>query len=90
MRETWEGYATIDPAYTALGVQRGELDARLLGDFIVAIGQTDIIDPASGLHESWVHGPRELGRGYWSVDTGKYTSGPRCAAACADAIAGAA
>ncbi|MFQ6547357.1 FAD-dependent oxidoreductase [Aestuariibius sp. 2305UL40-4] len=90
MRETWEGYATLDPAYGVLGALAGRLEARLVGDFIVAAGQTDIVDPASGLHERWVQGPRELGRGYWSVDTGKYTSAPRCAATCADAIAGAA
>lgn len=88
MRQTWAGYATIDPAYEALLDPQTQLKARLIGDFIVANGQSDIIDPASKLHERWVHGPRALGDGYWSIDTGKYSSAPRCAAQCVDAILG--
>jgi hypothetical protein len=86
IRDTWQGYATIDPDYGALLDLPEPISARLIGDFIVATGRSDIIDPTSLLHERWVHGPRKLGDGYWSVDTGKYTSAPRCAAQCVDAI----
>jgi hypothetical protein len=88
IRETWAGYATIDPAYEALLTPKSPLKARLIGDFIVANGQSDIVDPVSKLHERWVHGPRALNDGYWSVDTGKYTSAPRYAAQCVNTILG--
>jgi hypothetical protein len=88
MRETWAGYATIDSAYKPLAEIEQKFQARLIGDFIVARGQTDIVHQESELHERWGHIPRELARGYWSIDTGKYTSAPRCASQCVAAIIG--
>jgi hypothetical protein len=86
MRQTWKGYATIDPDFLRLLNLSEPLNARLVGDFIVATGKSDIVDPQSQLHERWLHGPRMLAPGYWSIDTGKYTSAPRCAVQCVDAI----
>lgn len=85
---TWQGYAAIDPAYG--DVLRGAdwRKARLAGDFIAARARTDIDDPASLLHKRNDHGPTELAQGYWTVETGKYTSAARCADECARKILG--
>jgi len=88
MRDTWAGYAGIDPDYRPLAALNSPLRSRLIGDFIVAKGHTDIVDASSQLHERYTHGPRELAPGYWSIDTGKYSSAPRCAAQCVAAILG--
>ena len=86
MRKTWKGYATIDPAYRRLGELSSPLGGRLIGDLIIAKGRSDIDDPLSGLHRRDDHGPRELSEGYWSIETGKYTSTARCAVQCVEAI----
>ncbi len=59
------------------------------GGVIVAWGETDIDDPASGLHERHAIGPRSHGR-YHSVDTGKLTMAPRFGKLAADRILAAA
>lgn len=87
-RATWQGYSEIDPDYKSLATCRLPLKSRLIGDFIVAKGHSDIVDVESQLHKRHTHGPRELGRKYWSVDTGKYSSAPRCAAQCVAAVLG--
>ena len=86
MQETWAGYATIDPAYKTLAHLPTCPDGQLVGGFIVARGESDITFPDSQLHERWGHRHYELAKGYWSLDSGKYTSVPRCAADCANAI----
>lgn len=82
MRRTWEGCASLAPSIGKLAELPSPLPARLIGDFIMAKGQSDIEDPMSGLHSRSSHGATELSRGYWSIETGKYTSAPRCATEC--------
>lgn len=81
-RATWKGYASIDPSIKCLETAVGPLDVELKGDFIMAKGKSDIDDPKSQLHERRDHGPIELEKGYWTIETGKYTSSPRCAIEC--------
>lgn len=88
IRDSWAGYARMDPAYLMLARTAPFDEATLVGDYIVASGETDITDTASRLHERRVPGAIALAPGYWSLDTGKYTSAPRCAQTCADAIIG--
>jgi len=59
--------------------------ADVLGGAIYALGQTDITDPLSGLHQRWNIGPRSVGR-YHSVDTGKYSLAPMFAKRIVDRI----
>lgn len=82
MRRTWQGCATFAPALNKLAAIDSPLPAELVGDFIIAKGHSDIDDPASGLHRRSDHGPARLARGYWSIETGKYVSAPRCASDC--------
>lgn len=86
IHDTYAGYASIDPAYSALSQPHVCDKAELMGDYIVARGHSDIVDPHSILHERRGHGPKELAPGYFSVDTGKYTSAPRCAVETVDAL----
>ncbi len=88
MRDTWRGYAAIDPAYRRLETLASPVDGRLVGDYIVARGASDIGDPDSELHQRSTHGPSELAGGYWTVETGKYTSAPRCAVDCVGLVLG--
>ncbi|WP_162932969.1 FAD-dependent oxidoreductase [Roseovarius sp. EL26] len=86
-RKTWGGYSTIDPTYKKLeNAIEFPVKTKLIGDFIMARGQTDISDPSSMLHQRYDHGPSELSKGYWSIETGKYTSTARCAVQCVEAI----
>ena len=87
-RDTWSGFATVDPDYRRLCALAAPIDVDILGDYILAKGASDIDDPASRLHQRQDHGPKRLAPGYWSVETGKYTSAPRCAMQCIDAILG--
>ncbi|WP_319532673.1 FAD-dependent oxidoreductase [uncultured Cohaesibacter sp.] len=88
MLKTWEGYASMDPAFKALVDGKPFADATIVGDFIAARAKTDIQDPKSKLHERHGYGAVELAPGYWSVETGKYTSAPRCADACSRMVLG--
>lgn len=81
---TWAGYATIDPHYSRLDKKRFAGNARLMGDYIMAKGKSDIDDASSELHKRVGLGPRQLDKGYWTVETGKFTSAPRCAAECVE------
>lgn len=60
-------------------VVRG-LEPVVDGGAIYALGETDIDDPRSRLHERSAVGPVTLRPGYHSVDTGKYTLAPLFAA----------
>lgn len=88
MRRTFEGCATFAPVLRRLASLPSPLPARIVGDYIIAKGRSDIDDPDSELHRRSDHGVRELARGYWSIETGKYTSAPRCALECVDASLG--
>ncbi|WP_170314862.1 FAD-dependent oxidoreductase [Aquibium carbonis] len=88
MRGTFEGCATFAPVFRRLAALPSPLPARIVGDFIIAKGRSDIDDPGSELHRRSDHGVRELAPGYWSIETGKYTSAPRCAIECVDASLG--
>lgn len=90
IQQTWRGCARFDPAYLDLLASADWRQARIVGDYIAAKAVSDIDDPASRLHERMDHGPAELAPGYWSVETGKYTSTARCADTCARRILGAA
>jgi len=88
MRRTFEGCATFAPVFRRLAALPSPLPARIVGDYIIAKGCSDIDDPGSGLHQRSDHGVREISPGYWSIETGKYTSAPRCAIECVDASLG--
>jgi glycine/D-amino acid oxidase-like deaminating enzyme len=62
------------------------VDCTVRGGVIVAWGQTDIDDPASGLHRRSEIGVTSTGH-YHSVDPGKLTMAPYFADVCADRIA---
>jgi hypothetical protein len=57
------------------------------GGIIYALGDTDVDDPESRLHERYSVGPRSFGR-YHTVNTGKYTLAPMFARQTADRITG--
>jgi hypothetical protein len=57
------------------------------GGIIYALGDTDVNDPESRLHERYSVGPRSFGR-YHTVNTGKYTLAPMFAKQTADRIMG--
>lgn len=63
-------------------------DVTVKGGVIVAFGQSDIVDPTSGLHQRYEIGVSTTGN-YHSVDPGKLTLAPYFADAVADRIAGA-
>ncbi|WP_114010665.1 FAD-dependent oxidoreductase [Cohaesibacter intestini] len=84
--KTWQGYATIDPTFKTLLETQPISKARIVGDYIAAKAKTDIQDPNSRLHERHGYGAMQLAPGYWSVETGKYTSAARCAEDCVRAI----
>jgi hypothetical protein len=84
MSRTWQGCASFAPALGTLAALATPPAADLVGDFIIAKGRSDIHDPESGLHQRSDHGPARLARGYWSIETGKYVSAPRCAMECVE------
>ena len=88
MRRTFEGCASFAPVFRRLAALPSPLPARIVGDYIIAKGWSDIDDPDSELHRRSDHGVRQLASGYWSIETGKYTSSPRCAIECVDASLG--
>jgi hypothetical protein len=71
-RAAIDGLAHIVPALADFEVEA--IDAGV----IAAWGETDIDDPASGLHERHAIGPRAHD-GWVSIDTGKLTTAPRFA-----------
>lgn len=79
MRRTFEGCAGFAPALASLVGLPAPLPARIIGDYIIAKGWSDIVDLRSELHKRSDHGVQQLGPGYVSIETGKYTSAPRCA-----------
>ena len=77
------GLAAIVPAVARL---RADADcASTKGGVIFAWGETDIDDPASGLHERHAIGTRSS-EGYHSIDTGKLTTAPLFARVAADRV----
>lgn len=85
-RRTIEGLATLCPAVR--GVVDPDDPALVIdGGAIFALGQTDIDDPASTLHERSAVGLIAARDGHHSVDTGKYTLAPWLAATLADRLA---
>jgi FAD dependent oxidoreductase len=60
--------------------------ADLAGGFITAQGKTDIDDRKSELHRRTNIGPLGFGDGYFSLETGKYTTAPLFAIDCANMI----
>jgi hypothetical protein len=85
MRENiLDGLRNIVPAIGRLTPQTVECCSVKAG-IIVAWGQTDILDPASELHQRHDIGPRSCGR-YHTVDTGKLTMAPLFGKMVADRI----
>jgi hypothetical protein len=69
------------------GMSDAVADCEVKGGIIYALGDTDIHDPASRLHERHSVGPRSFGH-YHTVNTGKYTLAPLFAMRLADRIMG--
>ncbi len=85
-RSILAGLSGVIPALAELAPAGPDaLDVR--GGVIFATGQTDIDDPASGLHLRSDIGPRSFDR-YHSIDTGKLTMAPLFAKMTADRIRG--
>lgn len=84
-----QSFAALSRLVPDLGVlPRGALDrATVRGGVIVARGESDIIDPGSGLHRRHEIGIESHGT-YHSIDTGKYTMAPLFARVIADRICG--
>jgi len=80
-----QGLSQIMPGLGRMPVS--EADCEVKGGIIYALGDTDINDPASRLHERHSVGPRSFGR-YHTVNTGKYTLAPMFAMRMADRIMG--
>ena len=80
-RLTLAGLTDVMPAVSLLEPDKVEVS----GGIIFALGETDIDDPASRLHERWEVGVRTEGW-YHSVDTGKYTTAPLFAVEAADSV----
>jgi hypothetical protein len=82
--ETISALARICPAVGNLeAIAGGEIVVN--GGSIFALGQTDIDDPGSQLHERWDTGIDVRGA-YLSVDTSKFTLGPAMAVQTADRV----
>jgi hypothetical protein len=75
------GLATVVPSVAGLPRH----SAALGGGVIFAWGETDIDDPASGLHERHQIGTRSV-EGYHSIDTGKLTMAPVFGRAAAERV----
>jgi glycine/D-amino acid oxidase-like deaminating enzyme len=83
-RDTLAALAALVPALQRLP-RAAVQDAIVRGGIIVARGETDIVDPKSGLHRRYEIGVESHGR-YHSIDTGKYTMAPLFARQVADRI----
>ncbi|MEM9144899.1 MAG: FAD-dependent oxidoreductase [Pseudomonadota bacterium] len=86
--QTWRGMASQDPAFAAMAGRADPEALTVIGDYIIAKGRSDILDPESRLHQRQDHGPIRLAKGYWSIETGKYSSAAPCAIDCVDALLG--
>lgn len=74
--ESREAWSAMSPAFARLDTREADVDYR--GGIILASGRTDVHDPASALHSRVEVGIHQVGD-YFSVNTGKYTLGPRLA-----------
>ena len=83
-RDTLAALAALVPALKRLP-SAAVHDAVVRGGIIVARGETDIVDPKSGLHRRYEIGVESHGR-YHSIDTGKYTMAPLFARQVADRV----
>ncbi|WGW03329.1 FAD-dependent oxidoreductase [Tropicibacter oceani] len=72
-RQALQGLATLMPGVAALQDQAAR--SRIGGGFIMAVGNTDIDDRASGLHERHQIGVEGSGR-WLSISTGKFCTAP--------------
>lgn len=86
--QTWRGLATQDSRFSGIAHDVDPDKLTIVGDYIIAKGRSDILDPNSRLHQRQDHGPIRLADGYWSVETGKYSSAAPCAIQCVDAVLG--
>lgn len=84
---TFAGLSDIVPAIGALAEKHWQ-NCAVRGGIIFALGDTDISDPTSYLHQRHAVGPATHGA-YHSVDTGKLTLAPLFAVEVADRILGA-
>lgn len=85
-RRTIAGLATLCPAARGV-VDPGDPALVIDGGAIFALGETDIDDPASALHERSAVGLVAARDGHHSVDTGKYVLAPWLAVTLADRLA---
>ena len=83
-RDTLDALGALVPALKRLP-RAAVQDAVVRGGIIVARGETDIVDPKSGLHRRYEIGVESHGR-YHSIDTGKYTMAPLFARHVADRV----
>jgi glycine/D-amino acid oxidase-like deaminating enzyme len=83
-RDAVDALATLIPALGRIP-HAAVQDAVVRGGIIVARGETDIVDPKSGLHRRYEIGVESHGR-YHSIDIGKYTMAPLFARHVADRI----
>jgi len=81
------GLGDVLPSLGALAVTHAARSV-VRGGVIFALGDSDLADPASRLHQRHDVGPRSVGT-YHSIDTGKLTLAPLFATAVADRIEGA-
>ena len=84
LRGTLNAMAEFVPSLRGLDGD-GLQDVTVKGGVIVAWGETDIYDPASGLHQRFAIGVTSMGR-YHSIDPGKLTMAPHFAEVCAARI----
>lgn len=84
--ETTRGLVEVIPGIPQVIDRSRHLEVN--GGVIYALGDTDIDDPASRLHQRIDVGTQSMGW-YHSVDTGKYTMAPMFAVQAADKVTGA-
>ncbi|MGR3709912.1 MAG: FAD-dependent oxidoreductase [Alterinioella nitratireducens] len=85
-RQTVANLSRLYPALSDLPVPDFDRPHTVSGGFIVARGTSDIDDTKSQLHERHAIGLHRLAPGYFTLDTGKYTTAPALALATADAL----
>lgn len=85
-RETTRNLTRMVPALADLPDTDPLADGVIAGGFIVARGRSDIDDSQSQLHQRHAIGLQELAPGYFTLDTGKYTTAPQLALASVDAL----
>ena len=85
-RQTVANLSRLYPALSDLPVPDFDRPHTVNGGFIVARGKSDIDDTRSQLHERHAIGLHQMAPGYFTLDTGKYTTAPALAVATADAL----